>query len=122
MDSTFSALIDPAHISVAGFSLGGATALGLAGTRFDHSKYRDYCTRMGKQAQDCAFLAKGGVDLAQLADVYDKRISKIVAIDPGWTYAISNESAAAMKRPILLINLGDKDRWKTVDALMAQTC
>ncbi len=119
-DSTFSALIDPAHISVAGFSLGGATALGLAGARFDRSKYRDYCLSVGKQAQDCAFLAKGGVDLTQLpagfaADVYDKRISKIVAIDPGWTYAISNESAAAMKRPILLINLGDKDRWKTVD-------
>ncbi|AMC34648.1 hypothetical protein [Janthinobacterium sp. B9-8] len=65
-------------------------------------------------------MAKGGANLAQLpagfaADVYDKRISKIVAIDPGWTYAISNESAVAMKRPILLINLGDKDRWKTVD-------
>jgi predicted dienelactone hydrolase len=118
-DSTFSPLIDSARISVAGFSLGGATALGMAGARFDRNQYRDYCT-LGKQAQDCAFLAKGGVDLAQLpagfaADFHDLRISKVVAIDPGGTYAIHKESAAAMKLPTLLINLGDKDRWKTVD-------
>jgi predicted dienelactone hydrolase len=119
-DSTFSPLIDPARISAAGFSLGGATVLGMAGARFDRSQYYDYCTRLGKQAQDCTFLAKGGVDLAQLpvgfaADLYDSRISKIVAIDPSGTYAINKESAAAIKQPMLLINLGDKDRWKTAD-------
>lgn len=98
----------------------GATALGLAGARFDRNQYRDYCTRLGKQAQDCVFLAKGGVDLAQLpmgfaADLHDARISKVVAIDPSGTYAIHKESAAAMKLPILFVNLGDKDRWKTAD-------
>jgi predicted dienelactone hydrolase len=72
--------------------------LGLAGARFDRNQYCDYCTQLGKQAQGCVFW-----------------ISKVVAIDPSGTYAIHKESAVAMKLPILLVNLGDKDRWKTAD-------
>ncbi len=111
-DPAFGRHVDPARITALGFSLGGATALGLAGLRFDPGAYADYCATM---AQDCIFLAKGGVDLTALppgfaADTRDARITAAVAVDPGFTFAATAESVAALEVPVELINLGNDNR------------
>ncbi|WP_372574670.1 hypothetical protein [Ruegeria jejuensis] len=45
----------------------------------------------------------------------DTRFTSIVAVDPGFTYAAVPESAAAIKRPVQLVSLGDNFPWLTTD-------
>lgn len=126
-EEPFAAHIDPNRIVSLGFSLGGATALGLAGMRFDREAYRRFCDRPDDMPVDCLFFAKGGVDLAKLpdgfaADVKDDRVSAAIAIDPGFSYAAEPNSIKAMTMPLLLINLGSdghgagpRDRFMAAD-------
>jgi predicted dienelactone hydrolase len=119
-DAAFGPHVDQERIVTLGFSLGGATALNLAGARMDREAYRVYCERMGRSAQDCVFLAKGGVDLAGLPTAWgnnmrDPRIDAAIAVDPGLTYGFTPESVAQLDLPVLLINLGGKDRWLVAD-------
>ena len=112
--------IDNSRISAVGFSLGGSTVLGLAGLRLDPEAYRAYCARFKETAQDCLFLMRGGVDFDTLppefsANMSDPRFTAIVAVDPGWTYAATPESAAKIDRPIQLLSLGDSFPWPTTD-------
>ncbi len=65
-DPTFGPALDRGRVSVLGFSLGGATALAVGGARFDAAALRAYCDRFGPDAPECAFMARGGVDLAAL--------------------------------------------------------
>lgn len=118
-DPSFGPLIDQSRISALGFSLGGTTVIDLAGGRFERAKYRDYCRRFAEQG-DCVFFRKGGVNFDHLPeemeeDVRDPRISAIVAIEPGLTDALSDESIAAMTLPVQLIGLGAPDPWRGVD-------
>lgn len=119
-DPVFAGHVDPERISAFGFSLGGATALNLAGARMDRGLYRAYCAERGDSAPDCVFFAKGGVDLARLpaaweAELGDPRVRAAVAVDPAFSYAFTEESVAAMRLPVLLINLGGAERWPAVD-------
>ncbi|WP_245515042.1 alpha/beta hydrolase family protein [Jiella endophytica] len=118
-DPSFGPLIDGKRITALGFSLGGTTVLDLAGGRFEREKYRDYCKTFADQG-DCVFFRKGGVDLDRLpegmeADVRDPRISSIVAVEPGMTDALSDDSIGAMTLPVQLIGLGSPDAWRGVD-------
>ncbi|WP_020395666.1 alpha/beta hydrolase family protein [Thiolinea disciformis] len=123
-DSKIAPFIDEQHISMLGFSLGGTTALTLAGVRFDRKAYHLHCKRLPKEP-DCAFLNKEQVDLQQLPDSWEQdlsehRFSQMVVIEPGMGYAALPDSLQAIKIPMLLINLGTTaQRWKTTD--MAET-
>lgn len=119
-DAAFAPHIDQDQITALGFSLGGATALNLAGARMDSAAYQAFCERLGDDAPDCVFFAKGGVDLATLPaawedDLRDPRIDAVIAVDPGMTYGFTPESITALDLPVQLINLGDQDRWHAVD-------
>lgn len=114
-EEPFAAHIDRERIISLGFSLGGATALGLAGMRFDREAYRRFCDHPDDLPVDCRFFARGGVDLAKLpdgfaADTRDARVSAAIAIDPGFSYAAAPDSIAAITLPVLLINLGADGR------------
>lgn len=120
-DPNFAAHIDTQRISVLGFSLGGTTAMQLGGARFDRNAYQDYCQRLGAAAVDCVFLSKGGVDLKNLpasweSDWREPRISKIIAVEPGFSYGMTAESLKSIQQPVLLITLGnEQERWKAAD-------
>ncbi|AJY47543.1 alpha/beta hydrolase family protein [Martelella endophytica] len=111
--------VDRSAITAIGFSLGGATALNLGGVRFSGDAYADYC-RSNPDNLDCIFISKGNLALDHLpedfsADARDERISRVVAIDPGFTYAATADSIAASKQPVLVINLGEKNLTKAAD-------
>jgi len=121
-DPTFGAQVDTQQISMLGFSLGGLSALSLAGARVSKEQYQQYCARFGDKATDCQFFARGGVDLASVskeefeADLADARISRTIALDPALGYAMLDESLQKIEQAVLLINLGlEQGRQVAVD-------
>ncbi|MEO8531718.1 MAG: hypothetical protein ABI459_10875 [Deltaproteobacteria bacterium] len=117
-DPAFAPFIDTDKIAVVGFSLGGSTALNLAGLRFDGAAQDANCTT-GPDAADCGFFIRGGVRFADepgfAADARDPRITAAVAIDPGFGGAVNADSLTAVTAGLTLINLGDVDRLGAVD-------
>lgn len=114
--------VDQNRIYSLGFSLGGLTALHLAGLRTDKQAYVNYCDTFGEAAQDCLFFKKGGVEFDALPKsefnsvLRDERISAAIAIEPGMSYAFQQETVEGNELPIQLINFGDKNsRWKAID-------
>lgn len=120
VDPAFAAHIDPTRVISVGFSLGGATALNLAGLRFDAKAYASFCDDTETTMADCIFFAKGGVVFENLpagfsADMRDHRVTAVAAIDPAFTYVATDESIAQMTMPVALINLGEEHRLPAVD-------
>ncbi len=104
--------IDPRRIGVLGFSLGGHTALALVGVRADAQAYRRYCDLNKELMSECAWFARGGLDLAGIETARfeqssrDPRVMAAVAVDPGLVQAFVLESLAAIDASISIINLG----------------
>lgn len=104
--------IDRRNLSLAGFSLGGYAVLTTAGARADAKAYARYCDTNTEKMSECAWLAKGGVDLHQLDDPrvnqsnLDARFTSVVAIDPGLAQAYREDSLAEINIPTLVINFG----------------
>jgi len=117
-DPAFAPFIDAERISTVGFSLGGATALGLAGVRFDGAMQDANCIA-DPSAADCVFFLLGGVRFADYpsfeADTRDARVSGAVSVDPGWGGAADPASLQSALSGITLINLGDADRLPAAD-------
>ena len=118
-DPELASRVDPARIATLGFSLGGATALNLAGAVTEAALYKPYCGRF-PNAADCVFFAKGGVDFANLpasfsGSMRDPRVTAAIAIDPGLTYTMTPQSIEAIDLPVLLVNLGGDDLWNAID-------
>lgn len=117
-DPAFAPFIDQDQIGAIGFSLGGTTALGLAGVRFDGSVQDANCTT-GPDAADCVFFRLGGVRFADhpgyAADTRDPRITKAVVVDPGFGGSVVPDSLEDALAGMTLINLGDTDRLAAAD-------
>lgn len=112
-DREIAGLIDRKRITVAGFSLGGYAALTTAGARADAKAYAHYCDTNPEKMSECAWLAKGGVDLRTLEEArvnqsnHDPRFTSVVAFDPGLAQAYQADSLAALAVPALVINFGN---------------
>ncbi len=122
-DTRWASSIDPARIGILGFSLGGSTAMELAGARGDLSAYIRYCDE-NPEMMDCTWFAGGRgyaggerVDVAPL-DLHtidktrfeqqnrDARITSVISVDPGLATTFQKQSLKAIDMPVTLINLG----------------
>ncbi|MBU1313387.1 MAG: alpha/beta fold hydrolase [Alphaproteobacteria bacterium] len=122
-DPKWRSAIDPDHIGILGFSLGGTTAMELAGARGDLSAYIRYCQE-NPAMMDCQWFRGGqgyaggervdvepfdlsSVDRARFEQSgRDPRITAAVAVDPGLATTFQPESLRAIDLPVVLINLG----------------
>lgn len=106
--------IDDRQIAVVGHSMGGYTALALAGARFDHARFDRYCQKNPKRA-DCAWFRENSIALSKESkttlggDLSDARVKAVVSLDLGFTQALTPESLAAVKIPVLVIGAGGGD-------------
>lgn len=109
-DPAFADKIDPDQVTVLGFSLGGATALAAGGAMFDADAAASYCDQFGKDASECVFMGKGGVNPRDLppefeADMTVPGLSHIIAVDPALSRAMTDASLARLPE-VHLIRMG----------------
>ncbi|CDZ43815.1 alpha/beta hydrolase family protein [Neorhizobium galegae] len=122
-EAPWKAAIDTEHIGVLGFSLGGSTAMELAGARADLGAYKRYCEDYPAM-MDCIWF-RGGRGFADGEQVTvkkldldsidrgrfersnrDTRITAAVMVDPGLATAFTAGSVKAIDIPVTFINLG----------------
>jgi predicted dienelactone hydrolase len=98
-DRRFGPHLDPARIGVAGFSMGGYTALTLVGGRPNFERYRDYCRRYPDDRELCGFpdqpTPTAGVTLA------DPRIQAAFVMAPLAVF-FGKDELAAIRVPVFL--------------------
>ncbi|WP_425104076.1 alpha/beta hydrolase family protein [Ancylobacter sp.] len=129
-DPAFGAAAD--KVGVIGHSLGGWTAMALAGARFDPARFAADC-ELHAQLAACEIAGRlevGGTaeartllagDLADrrvgtaearallAGDLADQRVGAAVALDLGLARGFTPESLAALKVPVLVMSAGEGD-------------
>jgi predicted dienelactone hydrolase len=111
-DAVFRDHITPGRTGMLGLSMGGNTALSLAGARLDPQRLADYCDTDALNASLCEWVKMSGVDLHSLdlgsagRDNRDGRITFVMAIDPAPADVFDPESFADISIPVDLVNLG----------------
>ncbi len=119
-DPQMSARIDPARIYMAGHSLGGFTAVALAGGRYDAAKLNAFCADIPGELV-CGILdgwniAKTPEDRAAMqADLSDPRIRAFAVFDLGGTQSFSTESLGRIDRPMLIFGAPVMNSGLTLD-------
>ncbi|MFZ1425258.1 MAG: alpha/beta fold hydrolase [Geminicoccaceae bacterium] len=111
-DGRFGNLIDPARIAVIGHSMGGYTAMAVAGARLDPALAARDCDEHPELAA-CEWYRKHRVDAAQAAtyaqDVADPRVRAVVSLDLGFTGALTPGSLQAIAIPVLVMAAGSRN-------------
>ncbi|QVW26903.1 prolyl oligopeptidase family serine peptidase [Pseudomonas hormoni] len=99
------------RIAVAGHSLGGWTALEIAGARSDADRFAQEC-KAHPQLASCTVYGKidpastSDSKAALAADWRDKRVTAVVTLDLGLSRGLTDESLAALPVPTLVIAAG----------------
>lgn len=104
----FASSIDPSRIGSIGFSLGGYSALAIAGVRLDIEKLQVFC-RQRPDEETCKLfpdalygpLVEGQ---PQDRDLTDPRIALAVGLAPGFVPAMNSESLSAIEVPTLVVS------------------
>eukprot|EP01030_Chromulinospumella_sphaerica_P012058 gene12058-11849_t len=98
--------VQPGRIAVVGHSLGGWTALEVAGARFDPERFAQDC-KVHLQLAPCAvYQQMNPVQAPLAADLSDKRVTAIVSLDLGLSRGFTDQSLAALPVPTLVIAAG----------------
>lgn len=112
--------VDPDRIFMAGHSLGGFTALALAGGRYDAAKLKAFCDGMPGELA-CGILndwniAKTPADRSAMeADLSDRRIRAFALFDLGGTQSFSTDSLNRIDRPMLIFGAPIMNSGLTLD-------
>lgn len=106
--SEIGSLVDRDRIFMAGHSLGGFTAVALAGGRYDAAKMDAFCAANPGELVCGIFddwdIAKTPADRAKMTgDLSDARISGFAVFDLGGTQSFSTQSLGKIDRPMLVI-------------------
>lgn len=122
-NTTFQPFINADKISVLGLSMGGNTALLIAGARLDPDLLASYCDTNDLNASLCDWVRLSGVDLhvidkeAAGRDNKDGRVRIVMAIDPAPADIFAVETFSGISIPVALVNLGNEvEVPKTVQA------
>jgi predicted dienelactone hydrolase len=111
--SRFREVINPSHIFAVGYSLGGYSALALAGARLDLRRYVEFCAKDQDSSSRYFRAALPGLteqDFTKAAqDLSDARFTKVVAVAPGFVESFTPASLKGITIPALIIG-GGKDR------------
>ncbi len=100
-------LVDQDRIFMAGHSLGGFTALALAGGRYDAARLERFCAETPDELA-CGILSDWKIaqtpeDRAQMeADLSEPRIKAFALFDLGGTQSFSDASLGQISRPLLI--------------------
>ncbi|WP_085632848.1 alpha/beta fold hydrolase [Pseudomonas sp. R16(2017)] len=99
------------RIAVMGHSLGGWTALEIAGARFDPERFADDCKAHPKLASCTVYRQMNPAGTAESktalgADWRDKRVTAVVTLDLGLSRGLTDASLAALPVPTLVIAAG----------------
>ena len=105
---------DADKVGVIGHSLGGWTAVALAGARFDPARFAADCE---VHAQLAACEIAGRLEVGSTAeartllagDLADRRVGAAVSLDLGLARGFTPESLAALKVPVLVMSAGEGD-------------
>jgi predicted dienelactone hydrolase len=107
-DPAYAKHVDADNIFMAGHSLGGFTAVALAGGRFDPVKFDDFCASTDADIA-CGVInnwqvAKSDADRITITqDMSDNRIKGFAVFDLGGTQSFSTDSLGAIEKPMLVI-------------------
>ena len=111
-DATLRSSVHADKVGVLGLSMGGNTALLIAGARVDPNLLASYCDTDNLNASLCDWVQLSGVDLHAMdrdsvaRDNKDERIRFVMAIDPAPADIFSTETFSGISIPTALVNLG----------------
>jgi predicted dienelactone hydrolase len=104
--------IDLGRVGMLGLSMGGSTALQIAGARIDPKRLASYCDTDALNASLCGWVRQSGVDLHAMdlnsagGDNRDNRIKFALVIDPAPVDVFELASFSSISIAVDLINLG----------------
>jgi predicted dienelactone hydrolase len=108
--SRFKGVIDQARVFAVGYSLGGYSALALAGARLDQRRYVAFCAK--NRDRSCRYFRAALPGLTEqdfthaAQDLTDARFTKVVAIAPGFVEAFTPRSLKGITIPVLVVGGG----------------
>jgi len=104
--------LEAGKVGALGLSMGGTTALALAGARIDPIRLASYCDTNDLNASLCGWVKQSGVDLHAMdmrlagRDNKDKRIGFAMAIDPAPVDIFQMDTFSKVSIPVDIVNLG----------------
>lgn len=112
--------IDPEAVFMAGHSLGGFTALSLAGARYDAERWERFCDGIPDELVCRIFsdwnIAKTPEDRERMEDdLSDDRIRAFAVFDLGGTQSFTEESLGRIGRPLLIFGAPIMNSGLTLD-------
>ncbi|MDL2408298.1 prolyl oligopeptidase family serine peptidase [Rhizobium calliandrae] len=99
-------------VGILGLSMGGSTALAIAGARIDSKRLASYCDTDALNSSLCEWVRQSGVDLHAMdltlagRDNEDARVRFAMAIDPGPVDVFEFSTFSRISIPVVLVNLG----------------
>jgi predicted dienelactone hydrolase len=120
--------LEPEKTGVLGLSMGGNTALALAGGRIDPIRLGSYCDNDVLNPSLCGWVKQSGVDLHAMymkladRDNRDRRIAFAMAIDPAPVDVFQIESFSRVSIPVEIVNLGQPGTipWTVLSSAIAR--
>lgn len=108
-------LVASSQIAVVGHSLGGWTALELAGARFDPDHFSEDCGAHPMLASCSVYKQiypnmSASSKASLIADLRDRRIAAVVSLDLGLSRGLTSESLASLQVPTLVIAAGEPSK------------
>lgn len=110
--SAFKEHVEVDNFAVLGLSMGGGTALALAGGRISAERLAGYCDDAARNPSLCQWVKMSGLDLHAMdmraagRDFTDRRLRFAMAIDPAPVDVFDSDSFAGVTLPVEIVNLG----------------